>query len=438
MSNAAVERYVRDFQAVRAHLPGAALPWLQTLREEALDRFVVQGFPTVRDEAWKYTRVGFAEKQAWQPNAGAPSPAHPEVRPWRLDETAHRLVFVDGRYVAALSQVGHLSGKAVVMSLAEALAQCPQIVEPHLAGAPGEGAFAQLNAAFATDGAFIHLSDGIALEEPVHLLFFGSAAGTVSHIRNIVVAGKVSSATIVEHYVGAGEGYFSNAYTQLVIADNAHVEHYKVQQESADAFHVASIVARQATDSRFDSHSISLGGDLARTDIATRFDGSGCRTTLNGLYVTAGRQHVDHHTLIDHAQPHGTSREFYRGILDDASRAVFNGRIVVHKDAQKTDAAQSNHNLLLSRDAEVDTRPQLEIYADDVKCSHGATVGQLDENMLFYLRARGIDEEHAQDLLTYAFASEVLARVRIGSLRQRIADRLVARLHDSERLKELV
>ncbi len=434
----AVERYVADYRARAASLPGARLPWLAAAREAAIEGFARQGFPTLHDEAWKYTALGPIEKKAF-PLAQADLGKVSQVGAWLLEDVPHRLVFVDGRYAPALSHVGALPAPSLVDSLAEVLARAPHLAEPYLSEAPAAGAFVALNSAFMADGAFVQVGEGVALEEPIHLLFVSTATGSVSHPRNLIVAAEGAAVTVVEHYVALDEGgYFTNAVTQIAAGRGARVEHYKVQQESVKAFHIATVAARQEADSRFDSHSLSLGADLARHDIATRFDGTGCETTLNGLYVVAGRQHVDHHTTIDHAQPQGTSREFYRGILDDRARAVFTGRIVVHKDAQKTDAGQINHNLLLSRDAEVDTRPQLEIYADDVKCSHGATVGQLDDNMLFYLRTRGLEEGHARDLLTYAFAAEVLERIRIRSLRERTERLMVERMADAERLRELV
>jgi len=230
----------------------------------------------------------------------------------------------------------------------------------------------------------------------------------------------------------------TNCLTEVIAGENASIEHYKLQQESVKAFHVAGLHAAQSRDSRFTSHSIALGASLARVDISTRFEGEGCECTLNGLYVVGGRQHVDHHTRIDHAHPHGVSREYYRGVLDGAARGVFNGKVVVHPNAQQTDAQQSNHNLLLSQDAEVDTKPELEIYADDVKCTHGATVGQLDDTMLFYLRSRGVPKDVAKALLTYAFAHDVIGRMRLGSLRARLEQILLQRLPEGSRIREFV
>ena len=320
-------------------------------------------------------------------------------------------------------------------SLAAALADDADRLEPLLAcdvEAFASG-FEALNAAFWADGAYLDLASGVAIEEPVHLLFIATEADVETHPRNIIRAAAGSRVCIIEHYVGSDSAaYFTNAVTRIVADRNAVVEHYKLQEEAGRAFHIAALHAQQGPASHFTSHSFALGGALSRNDITTRFDAEGCVATLNGLYVAGGRQHMDHHTCIDHAKPRGTSREVYKGVLDGAARAVFNGKIVVRPDAQKTDAHQSNRNLLLSEHAEVDTKPQLEIYADDVKCSHGATVGQLDENQIFYLRARGMDEAAARSLLTFAFAEEIVRRADIAPLRARLEALLIDRLPDAQ------
>ncbi len=254
-----------------------------------------------------------------------------------------------------------------------------------------------------------------------------------------MVADENSQAHVIESYVSLGGGsYFSNAVTEVVLGQNASIEHYKLQEESTNAFHVATLQTHQGRDSRFVSHSVSFGGQLTRNDIRAVLSAEGTDCTLNGLFMVDGRQHVDFHTTVEHSQPHGTSQEYYKGILDGRSRGVFNGRVHVHPGAQKTDATQSNKNLLLSRNAEVDTKPELEIYADDVKCSHGATVGQLDPDALFYLRARGIDEGSARGLLTYGFAQDIIDRMPIQHVRERLEQALVARVPDSDHVKEIL
>ncbi|MGB6056260.1 MAG: Fe-S cluster assembly protein SufD, partial [Burkholderiaceae bacterium] len=349
----------------------------------------------------------------------------------------HWLVFVDGRHAPQLSSLNPLPVGVVLGSLARALEQEPQQLVPHLPVLAGQTVFGDLNTAFMADGAYLHLPADAVVEEPIHLLFLAMRGGVAIHLRNLLVAGTGARATVIEHYAGAADTiYLTNAVTQVAIAENAAIGHYKLQQESLQAFHVAGIHVSQRQGSRFESHSISLGAMLARNDIATAFQAQDCDATLNGLYLTGDGQHVDHHTRVDHAAPHGSSREYYRGVLDGASRAVFNGKVIVHPGAQKTNAQQTNHNLLLSRDAEIDTKPQLEIYADDVQCTHGATVGQIDEQQRFYLRSRGIDDAVAQALLVHAFAHDVIERIGVPSLRQRLERILLARLPQAEHLGE--
>ncbi|MGE5094780.1 MAG: Fe-S cluster assembly protein SufD [Betaproteobacteria bacterium] len=422
--------FVADFERAERTLPGAGTPWLERLRRDALARFAEAGVPTRRDEEWKYTSLATLEKQRFTalPNGSERTFTKPEVQALALDVEGHRLVFVDGHYAPGLSHIASLPSGATLATMAQVLADDAACVEPFLVPAPNATIFAQLNTAFMTDGLYLRLARGTVVEEPIHLVFIATGMGRAVHPRNVVVAAPGSAATIIEHYAGGDASYFTNALTQIVAADGAAIEHLKLQQEGAHGIHIGAIHAAQARASRFASLSIALGGALARTDITTSFDAEGCEATLDGLYVLDGSQHVDHHTRIDHAKPHGTSREHYRGVLDGNARAVFNGKVVVHAGASKTDARQTNHNLLLSRGAEVDTKPQLEIYADDVKCTHGATVGQLDPAQLFYLRSRGLDEPAARALLTHAFAREVIDRIRLAPVRERLAELLSVRL----------
>lgn len=438
----AKERYLAQFDQERAHLPGSRLPWLRELREAAAARFAQLGFPTPKDEEWKYTSVAPIEKRAFAPaSMVAVEPAVIEIEPFTLGLDGHLLVFVNGRYAPVLSRVNALPRGITVCSLNEALEREPEVLEAYLGqGITADGhAFAALNTALMADGAYLHIGSSVALEQPIHLLYFSTAGDAfAAHPRNLIVAEDNSQATIVESYAGSGESaYFTNAVTQIIAGNNAVIEHHRVQQESLRAFHVGLLYAHQERDSSFVSHGLDLGGALVRNDLHAVLDAEGADCTLNGLYVLAGRQHVDNHTRIDHAKPHGASREYYKGILDGAARGVFNGRVVVHPDAQKTDAHQANRNLLLSADAEVDTKPQLEIYADDVKCSHGATVGQLDSDAVFYLQTRGIPASEARALLTYAFAEDVVERIKLAPLRARVEAILAARLPGGQRLKEL-
>jgi Fe-S cluster assembly protein SufD len=350
---------------------------------------------------------------------------------------AHWLVFIDGRFAPALSAIGGLPGGAQIGSLADALKRSPEAVEAAFGKASDGETPEAFNAAFATDGAWIRLARGVAIEQPIHLVFIGAAA-TDRHLRNLIIVDAGAQATIVEHYpAGAAGSTLTTAVTRVLGAQDSQVVHLKLQEEAAEAIHLATIAAVQARGMVFASHSLSFGARLARNDIRTRLDGEGAEALLNGLYHADGRRHVDHHTRIDHARPQGTSREFYRGLLDGNARGVFTGRILVAQDAQRTDAMQRCDNLLLSKLAEADARPELEIYADDVKCAHGATVGQIDDDALFYLRSRGLDAAHARQLLTYAFAAEVLERIAHAPLRALGRAALLERLPAEARLEEL-
>ena len=442
MNAQARDHTLADFARTQATLPGARVPWLVSARRSALERFAQCGFPGARDEEWKYTSVAAIEKHAFL--AASRQDGHEQAAAALVDQLAftgsavHLLVFVNGRFCPALSAPGRLPAGARLASLADALERSPEALEPYLADDESQTVFGALNTAFMVDGAYLHLSRRTVVEQPIHLLFVATQAGTSISPRNLIVAEDGARATIIEHYAGAdGAVYLTNAVTQIFAASNAGIEHYKLQQEALQSFHIAGIHARQARDSRLLSHSISLGAAIARNDLTTTFASTGCDAAFDGLYLVSGRQHVDNHTRVDHACANGTSRETYRGVLDGRSRAVFNGKIIVHPGAQKTDAQQANHNLLLSRDAEIDTKPQLEIHADDVKCTHGATVGQIDDNQLFYLRARGIEEPMARSLLVHAFAHDLIERIRVTALRTRLEQILFARLPQGERIREL-
>lgn len=456
----AIDLWLGRHRDTAADLPGADLPWLARLREDAIDRFADEGWPTTRRENWRHTSLAFMAQQAlavreaaapeavvaalrarYQAARGAAQDAAQqgaESAPELVHNDGHWVVFVDGHFAPALSAIGGLPGGVRIGSLADALGQIPEAVEAAF-GQAGDGeAPAALNAALAADGAWIRLGRGVAVEPPIHLVFIGATVAD-QHLRNLVVAEAGAQATIVEHYpAGAAGSTLTTAVTRVIAAQDSHVTHLKLQQEAPEAIHLATIEAEQARGAVFASHSLSFGARLTRNDIRTRLAGEGAEVLLNGLYHADGRRHVDHHTRIDHARPQGTSREFYRGLLDGSARGVFTGRILVAQDAQRTDAMQRCDNLLLSRLAEADARPELEIYADDVKCAHGATVGQLDEDALFYLRSRGVDAVHARQLLTYAFAAEVLERIAHAPLRALGRAALRERLPDGARLEELL
>jgi Fe-S cluster assembly protein SufD len=415
------------------------------LRQAAFARFTELGLPTTQDEDWKYTSLAPLTQIQFAPPAEVKPPTLEQLKRLAGDspeDGGPRLVFVDGRYRPELSSRGTSTGGAFIGGLSTAHSQQPELVERELARHADyqRDALTALNTAFIEDGAFIHLPAGTLLQAPIHLLFVSSAPGkaTLSQPRNLIVLGAGSQATVVETYAGFGDGvYFTNAVTEIVLGDNAHLDHYKLQEESARAFHIALTQVHHGRDSRFSSHSVALGAALARNDLRVLFAREGSECTLNGLYMATGKQHLDNRTLIDHKSPRCTSRELYKGVLDGQSRGVFSGRVLVRHDAQKTDASQTNKNLLLSDEALVDTKPQLEIFADDVKCAHGAAVGQLDEDALFYLRSRGISQEASKSLLTYAFASEMVNLIPLTPLRARVRELVTSRLPESEKLKEV-
>jgi Fe-S cluster assembly protein SufD len=345
-----------------------------------------------------------------------------------------RLTFVNGEFVPALSR-GELPRGAHVSSLSAVLASNPASVEPYLGrfGTPSGRPFTALNSGLFHDGAFIHIPPGTIVEQPISVVFASAASGiaTVSYPRVLIAVGENSQVRIVESYVGQdGQAYFTNAVTEVAIGAGAVVDHYRLQRESRQAFHVGGMYVRTARDSSFSSLSIAFGGALVRNDVVAVLDGEGGDCTLNGLYLVGGRRLVDNHTTIDHAKPHCGSHEMYKGILGGHGRAVFNGKIIVRPDAQKTDAKQTNRALLLSDDAQINTKPQLEIFANDVKCTHGAAVGQLDEDQLFYLRARGLGLQQAREILIHAFAAGVLDRIPVATLKASLEGQLSSLLPD--------
>lgn len=417
--------------------------WLRRLRKSAMKRFTELGFPTTRNEDWKFTNVApiakfpFAVKLAASSEKDGLTVATLERAAYTIGD-ATQLVFVNGSYAPELSSLRSLPDGVRVTSLAAALHAHGDLLERHLAryAAFQDYAFTALNTAFLGDGAFIHLPRGTTVEAPIHLLFVTTAAaeGTVSHPRNLILAEAESQVTLVESYVGLEEEvYFSNAVTEIVASKGSVLDHYKVQRESREAFHVATLKVHQQYGSSFSSHYLGFGGALVRNEVRAALDDEGCECTLNGLYLGADQQHLDNHTVIDHAKPRCASHELYKGILDGKAHGVFNGKIFVHQDAQKTDAKQTNKTLLLSDDAVINTKPQLEIYADDVKCTHGATVGQLDADAIFYLRSRGVGHQEARSLLTFAFANDIISRVKVEAIRTRLEESLLAAQHLPQR-----
>ena len=410
--------------------------WLQDLRDRAASRFAALGFPTVRDEEWRFTNIAPIAAAEFRPTgADAVDATDEDLAGYLYRDAAHRLVVVNGRYVPGLSRVHGLPPGVRVGSLAAAVTAQADVVQRYLGQLAdfATKAFTALNTALAADGAYVYIPDGVVLDQPLHLLFVTTASASSGPImtsaRTLVVAGDRSQSRIVETYVGSrGSAYFTNAVTEMFVGESAVVDHYKVQQESVDAFHVASMHVHAARSANVSSHSFSLGGRLVRNDASALLDGEGAECTLNGLYLADGERLVDNHTTIDHAMPHCPSHEIYKGIIGGKARAVFNGKIIVRPDAQKTDAKQTNRALLLSDNASINTKPQLEIFADDVKCTHGAAIGQLDEDAIFYLRARGLTYFEARDMLIHAFAGDILDRVKVEPLRLALERELYAQL----------
>jgi Fe-S cluster assembly protein SufD len=416
--------------------------FLAELRRGGRERFSALGLPTTRLEDWRYTSLsGLASLSFSGADPAAPLDAGALAR-LAGAPSGPRLVFVNGRYHDALSSPGRLPPGAFAGSLAQALRERPADVEPYLGrlAAFAGHAFAALNTAAFEDGAAVLWPERASLADPVELVFVTVAAGAgpVAVVpRVLVVAGAESELTVAESHLGVAEApTLAAAVTEVVVGEGARVDHYRIQDESPRAFHLGLLVSRQAERSRFATHAVAVGAALSRSEVRAVLAGEGSEAHVNGLYLASGRQLVDNLSLIEHARPRCLSRETFKGVLDGESRAVFGGRIRVLEGAQKSDAYQLNSNLLLSEGAEVDTKPQLEIFADDVKCGHGGTVGQLDEDALFYLRSRGISRERARSLLIYAFAGEMVELVRPRALRDRVARLVAARLPEGDRILE--
>jgi Fe-S cluster assembly protein SufD len=443
---AQVEGYLDSFAAFANETAPQTPPWLRELRESAFARFCAVGFPTPHDEDWRFTNVSAIAQTLFQlARQGADSFTVSDLAHWRMKGAAARMVFWNGRFAPALSTWGALPEGVSVNGLSREILNRPQPIAHHLGRYLDieRDPFNALNTAFAEDGAYVHVSRGVALEDPIHLLFVSAPDGAVPdgpapimvHPRNLIVVEDEGQAAIVEDYVsfGAEAPAFTNAATEIVAGANATVAHTAIEREHLHAYHIATLRIEQARNANVSSHSLLLGGALVRNNVHPVLAGEGDECLINGLFIGGGNQHLDNYMLVEHASAHCASRQFYNGILDGRSHGVFHGRIVVHKGAQKTDAKQTNRNLLLSDDAQIDSKPQLEIYADDVKCTHGATTGQIEEEALFYLRSRGVSEADARWLLLRAFAGEFLDRMKPGADREYVeavvAQRLLSFAH---------
>jgi Fe-S cluster assembly protein SufD len=412
--------------------------WLIALRREGYEQFAKAGFPTTHDEDWRFTNVSALAQARFDLAHDEASVSEDDLAGFGVSQFACRLVFVNGKFSQKLSRVPAMPAGVLVRSLADSINEAG--VEDHLGKYLNfrRDAFAALNTAFIEDGAYVEIPRSTVIDQPIYLLYVSApgATPTMDHPRNLIVVEENSQATIVEDYVslswpapspgpGSQAAAFSNAVTELVVGESSVVSHYMIVRESEQTYNFSTLRIQQARSSNVASHSLLLGGALIRNNVHPVLGGEGAECLINGLFMGNGRQHMDNYMLVEHASPHCDSRQFYNGILNGQARGVFHGRIIVHKDAQKTDAKQTNRNLLLCDDAQIDTKPQLEIYADDVKCTHGATIGQVDETALFYLRSRGLSEISAKHLLLQAFANECLDRMHPGPVRDHV-ERLVA------------
>jgi Fe-S cluster assembly protein SufD len=426
--------YLSQFDAFEKTLNGESKSPLHAVRREAMDKFHAIGFPTSRNEEWRFTNVAPIAKVGFKPvlQFSPSGVTRTDVEKFSFN-TGHRLVFINGHFASDFSGVGNVPKGVVVGSLATAVRSSDPNALSSLARQLkiDETPFVSLNTAFLQDGAFIFVPEGIAIDDSIQLLFIASGKQPfLVSPRNLIIVGKRSRVSIVESYVSlTDQSYLTNAVTEILAGDESIIEHDKLQNESRKAFHVAMIHSRLGAKAELTSNSIAVGGAIVRNNVTVVLDAEHSECTLNGLSLGTGTQVIDNHTTIDHAKPNCSSHELYKAILDGKSKGVFNGKIFVRPDAQKTDAKQTNKTLLLSDEATIDTKPQLEIFADDVKCTHGATVGQLDAEQVFYLRTRGIGEMAAKDILTFAFASDVVGRVHVEPLKRQLESLIHERLY---------
>ena len=433
--------YQETLRALHESQPDSAVPWFDRLRRNAMEQFEELGFPSVKDEEWKYTNVAplafNVARMDFKPRASPATQVSDErelIDLGIVESRESQLVILNGAIRNDLSSLAALPKEVVVIDLMEAIADArySEIAWKHLAQEADYVAdgFIALNTAMMSHGAFVYIPKGVEVNVPVHLLFISDGEQSASFPRVLVIGEENSRATVIESYISTREAqYFTNAAVEVVLKDGARLEHYKVQRESISAFHIATTAADLGAGASYDATTITFGAQISRHDVNVRMDHEGAECWVDGLYIVTTGQHADTHSLIDHRKPHCTSHQLYKGILDGKSRAVFNGKIFVRHDAQKTDAMQTNKNLLLSNEARVDTKPQLEILADDVKCAHGAAVGQIDEDELFYLETRGIHPDLARNLLTYGFAEEVIGKIKIDSIRAQLDEAVLNRLN---------
>jgi Fe-S cluster assembly protein SufD len=427
--------YLTQFDEFEKSLNGEKSSDFHKVRKDAISKFAELTFPTQKDEEWKYTNISSLLKHNFSPVSNKEKVSSETINKFLFDKMEHSLlVFVNGNFSPDLSKLIDIPKGVVIGSLAEVLKNNNPVVKKHLGKyADNENYFfTTLSSAFTKDGAFIYVPDGKVVEDPIHIIFITKSGSEkiLTQPRNLFVAGKNSQVTIIEHYVSDEDSiYFTNSVTEIVADENAIVDHIKLQEESNKAFHIARMEVDQERSSNFSSHSISHGAEISRNDFNARFNDEGSECMLNGLFMIGDEQLFDAHTMIDHAKPHCNSHEHYKGILQDKSKGVFNGKVMVRQDAQKTNAFQQNNTILLSDNAVMNTKPQLEIFADDVKCSHGATIGKLNDEAKFYLKSRGIGEDAATAILIHAFASDVITSIKIPALRDYLEEIITKRFN---------
>jgi len=415
-----LEQYAAQFDALKKQQ--SEPHWLRTLREAAFAEFLQKGFPTTRDEDWQFTNIAPITRRRFH----TPSFERilgDELEPFLLPGEIHRMVFLNGNFSSELSTMEN--SRIQIGPLNEALVDGMPEIESHLShhAKSESNALVALNTAFFQDGALIVVPERTTISKPLQILHVALHDDVMISPRNLIVIGDQSEISILESYVSLnGSSYFTNAVTEMFIGQNAICEHSKIQKESENAFHISSTNVEQKRDGSYSSYNITIGAAIARNEVDVALNGEGSNSVLNGLYLSAGQQHVDNHTAIDHCRPNATSQELYKGILDGKSKAVFNGKIVVRKEAQLTNARQTNKNLLISDGAQVSTKPELQILADDVKCSHGATIGQLDPEAIFYFESRGMNAEIAKSLLTFGFAAEVVETIKSQPVREHLTE----------------
>ena len=430
------EWYISAFSSFEKGLNGQTKIPFHKHRKNALSQLNMLGFPTTKHEDWKYTNLDSLLKINFEPASKDMDVEidRNSIKKFLIAEKDfHLIVFINGSFSKELTSIKSVGQNIIIDSLNSAFKNHSNLINDHIGKytSTQEDSFTALNTAFSYDGAFVYLPENAKLEKPVQFLFLSDSESQskLHTLRNLFIAENHSQATIIETYAGLSDNtYFTNTVSEIIADENSQIDHFKIQSESNNAFHIGSTFIHQDQNSNFTSNSFSFGGKLVRNNLNSILDGEGIECIMDGLYIANENQLIDNHTSIDHAKPHCQSHELYKGILDDKARGVFSGKIMVRKDAQKTNAVQSNNCVLLSDDATIDTKPQLEIYADDVKCTHGATVGQLDDDAFFYMRSRGIGKKQARELLIYAFASDVVDRIKSDSVREKIAGMLSEKL----------